>query len=132
MAEVSEIEAGGEVRTVKDTTARKALVYSTDETDTGKKWIDGKPIYRRVIREIQKNFPYHSFTKILYYPDYSIDTLVDINAIMTKKDTYDIFKGFAYGVNWNNDGISVYQNFSGGATAQTSYYLVIEYTKTTD
>ena len=48
MAECSEIEAGGEVRTIKDATARKPLVYSTDETDTGKKWIDGKPIYKKV------------------------------------------------------------------------------------
>lgn len=48
MAECSEIEAGGEVRKIKDVTARKPLVYSTDETDTGKKWIDGKPIYRKV------------------------------------------------------------------------------------
>ena len=48
MAECSEIEAGGEIRTIKDATARKSLVYSTEETDTGKKWIDGKPIYRKV------------------------------------------------------------------------------------
>lgn len=48
MAECSEIEAGGEVRTIKDIMARKPLVYSTNETDTGKKWIDGKPIYRKV------------------------------------------------------------------------------------
>lgn len=48
MAECSEIEAGGEVRKIKDVTARKPLVYSTNETDTGKKWIDGKPIYRKV------------------------------------------------------------------------------------
>lgn len=24
--------------------------YSTDEVDTGKKWIDGRPIYRKVVR----------------------------------------------------------------------------------
>ena len=50
MAECSEIEAGGEVRTIKDATARKPLVYSTDETDTGKKWI----VYLR--KEIEARF----------------------------------------------------------------------------
>ena len=32
---------------MQDETARKDNVYSTQETDTGKKWIDGKPIYRK-------------------------------------------------------------------------------------
>ena len=35
---------------VKDEEARQALVYSTSETPTGKTWIDGKPIYRKVIQ----------------------------------------------------------------------------------
>lgn len=34
---------------VKDEEARQMLNYSTSETLTGQSWIDGKPIYRKVI-----------------------------------------------------------------------------------
>lgn len=33
----------------QDAEAQKSLVYSLNETDTGKIWIDGKKIYRKVI-----------------------------------------------------------------------------------
>lgn len=33
----------------QDAEAQKSLVYSQNETDTGKIWIDGKKIYRKVI-----------------------------------------------------------------------------------
>lgn len=31
--------------------------YSTDEQNTGKKWIDGRPIYRKVVRGTLSNNP---------------------------------------------------------------------------
>lgn len=53
--EISEVNPDGNVYQLKDSTARAGIaqiqaqnVYSTTETDTGKKWIDGKPIYRKV------------------------------------------------------------------------------------
>lgn len=53
--EISEINPDGNVYQLKDATARTETaqikaqkVYSTEEMDTGKKWIDGKSIYRRV------------------------------------------------------------------------------------
>lgn len=49
MAECSEIEAGGEVRTIKDATARQSLIYSTSEVNTKRTWINNKPIYRKVL-----------------------------------------------------------------------------------
>lgn len=52
--EISEVNPDGNVYQLKDTTARTKLaqietqnVYSTEETDTGKKWIDGRTIYRK-------------------------------------------------------------------------------------
>lgn len=53
--EISEVNPDGNVYQLKDSTARAGLAqiaaqntYSTTEVDTGKKWINGKTIYRRV------------------------------------------------------------------------------------
>lgn len=45
--EIYQVDINGSVYGLEDTTARKDNVYSTQETDTGKKWIDGKTIYRK-------------------------------------------------------------------------------------
>ena len=52
--EISEVNPDGNVYQLKDATARTGLAqieaqntYATTEMDTGKKWIDGKKIYRR-------------------------------------------------------------------------------------
>lgn len=37
--------------------------YSTDEVDTGKKWIDGRPIYRKVVRG-KVNFTGNGYSSI--------------------------------------------------------------------
>lgn len=51
---VFEMEIEGVVHPVEDRTARqtveKLATYSTTEQDTGKVWIDGKKIYRRVFK----------------------------------------------------------------------------------
>lgn len=49
MGTVNQIEYNGDLYNIKDTEAQKSLVYSQNETDTGKIWIDGKKIYRKVI-----------------------------------------------------------------------------------
>lgn len=56
--EISEVNPDGNVYQLKDSTARAGLAqiaaqntYSTTEVDTGKKWIDGKSIYRRVFKK---------------------------------------------------------------------------------
>lgn len=54
--EISEVNPDGNVYQLKDATARTEIAqikaqdaYSTAEIDTGRKWIDGKTIYRRVL-----------------------------------------------------------------------------------
>lgn len=49
METVNQIEYNGALYNVKDAEAQKSLVYQQNETDTGKIWIDGKKIYRKVI-----------------------------------------------------------------------------------
>lgn len=53
--EISEVNPDGNVYQLKDSTARAGLAqiaaqntYSTTEVDTGKKWTNGKTIYRKV------------------------------------------------------------------------------------
>ena len=49
METVNQIEYNGTLYNIQDTEAQKSLVYSQNEIDTGKIWIDGKKIYRKVI-----------------------------------------------------------------------------------
>ena len=49
METVNQIEYNGALYNIQDTEAQKNLVYSQNEIDTGKIWIDGKKIYRKVI-----------------------------------------------------------------------------------
>lgn len=49
METVNQIEYNGALYNVQDAEAQKNLVYSQNEVDTGKIWIDGKKIYRKVI-----------------------------------------------------------------------------------
>ena len=49
MEAVNQIEYNGALYNIQDTEAQKSLVYSQNEIDTGKIWIDGKKIYRKVM-----------------------------------------------------------------------------------
>lgn len=49
METVNQIEYNGALYNIQDAEAQKSLVYSQNETDTGKVWIDGKKIYRKVM-----------------------------------------------------------------------------------
>ena len=49
METVNQIEYNGTLYNIQDAEAQKNLVYSQNEIDTGKIWIDGKKIYRKVI-----------------------------------------------------------------------------------
>lgn len=48
METVKQIEYNGALYDIQDAEAQKNLVYSQEETDTGKIWIDGKKIYRKI------------------------------------------------------------------------------------
>ena len=49
METVNQIEYNGALYNIQDTEAQKNLVYSQNEIDTGKIWIDGKKIYRKIV-----------------------------------------------------------------------------------
>ena len=118
-----------DIQSIKD-----AEVYSTSETNTGKKWIDGKTIYRKVIKTTKAN----------------IESA--INALSIDTPTY--FYGLAdtkYGYAWEANtyypdeaGYSNWYHWSQTTPRVISwqfqkYYennnnvlAILEYTKTTD
>ena len=106
-------------------------VYSTDEVKTNKVWIDGKPIYRRVV-EFTFSTTLNTWDLILAQPFSSVVNyygyLVDSTAFMN------------FPVTSGNEVISVYGNGRTGFYEKHNYtypnnkkgYLIVEYTKTTD
>lgn len=155
MAECSEIEAGGEVRTVKDTTARQGVAtnaaaieainekiidrYSTSPVKTNKIWIDDKPIYRLVI---------HSTSFPISLPA-NIDNIVSLSAMIdTKNDLFsrrwttaaatpyvrnsDEYNAYVLNVNSSKTEVSLTTMGGGGNMELYDCYITLEYTRVTD
>jgi hypothetical protein len=108
--------------------------YSTEEVNTGKKWIDGKPIYRQTFNI--GNLP-NNTAKVI---NFSIQNLNDIVKVEGIANTTNIVLPIPYTSPDNTERISVYiAKVWGNITVNTisdmsSYYgcVTIEYTKTTD
>lgn len=111
--------------------------YSTDEVKTGGKWIDGKPIYRKVV-----NFGAlpNASEKTVTFDVINDDTWVSITAIAKKSadgtiinipytDVNNIKAGINYYIKNNsivvNTGVIDRSDFN-------KCYFILEYTKTTD
>lgn len=116
--------------------------YSTEEMLTGGKWIDGKPIYRRVINTTVSG-GYNTTTNGYYsweslgfaeMSTFSVSTMIDAFFIGVGSERGDnkINKNcvmvFNRGANYNQAVHQVNSGYDGFKALQ----LVIEYTKTTD
>lgn len=96
-------------------------VYSTDEVDTGKKWIDGKPIFTRVI----------NYTGALSNTAVTLASNIDYidnitNAVCVADN---VSEGFSPIVVWL-DNIELKGRTAGNYASQL-LHIVIEYTKPT-
>lgn len=105
-------------------------IYSTDETIIGT-WIDGKPIYRKVIA---RNESITNGTSITV-SSLNIDEVIKIGSINQNQSSNFKFFGSYYdssnekiNIHFNNNNIQVW---SGTGVNYTST-IWIEYTKTTD
>ena len=103
------------------------MIYSTSETNTGKIWIDGKPIYRKVMS------PTSSFTV-------SANDWVTINSVISLPSNIDqlLFAEIRHANNYSpwiamaryaSGNLQVYSQH--GIELYTSGTIIIEYTKTT-
>jgi hypothetical protein len=100
--------------------------YSTEEHPTGKKWIDGKPIYRKVetvdnMAGIKDSWVSTGVT----IPN--VETLINVISLREGQSTRDYIGALNYEI--NNSMLNYYIV---GDTFLGKYKLIIEYTKTTD
>lgn len=134
METVNQIEYNGALYNIQDAEAQKNLVYSQNEIDTGKIWIDGKKIYRKVILlpAIAKGTEYRidlsSLTTSNYIQLYGfIKTAENYFIPLLNSDeqtpTLNTFIGIT-----NN----VLRFLNGAEREILSGHVVLEYTKTTN
>lgn len=111
--------------------------YSTEEQVIGT-WIDGKPLYRRVINSTTPNVETDGIpvNKCMYITEYNVETMVTLQGIA------NISGVFAYsGQTWND--YSFYLNYVSNEKfigvslnritwANQPLIVILEYTKTTD
>ena len=118
----------------QDTEAQKSLVYSQNETDTGKIWIDGKKIYRKVfiLPEIAKGGIHEIDISELNFSAYIqlygfVQDLQNQYIPLLNSDTdgpiYDIF------LRIRNNKLTVVM---GTEKQILSGHVVLEYTRTTN
>lgn len=108
--------------------------YSTNEIKTNKRWIDGKPIYRKVVDIGNMTSPVnHNIT--------NLGTIINFDGVVKGGDSspYDAYfpvsfankNGLDYQISAFIQGSQIKFNKGSGLTI-VSGYLIIEYTKTTD
>ena len=105
-------------------------IYSTDEIKTNKIWIDGKPIYRKVLGGTTNASTDSALGSIP-----NLDTLIDIRGV-----TGDTYKGGITWINLSANPQQYRQVYVTGtnvrmvqqASEETPYRIILEYTKTTD
>lgn len=134
METVNQIEYNGALYNVQDTEAQKSLVYSQNEIDTGKIWIDGKKIYRKVID--CGALPNNSIKKI---PSNIVNIEEVINLIVTASSEQDNLVLSLPFCNINGDIVTAYKQNNDivlSSNLDVSYYeksfAILEYTKTTN
>ena len=116
-----------EIQALKDSRS-----YSTEEVNTGKTWIDGKPIYRKTYYSAT-NWPNNTLIDTIA----NLGTVIQIRDICADNGYYVQNFGANTGstqqltiVNKNTGKVLVYR--SGGYANNTPSTVIIEYTKTTD
>ena len=134
METVNQIEYNGALYNIQDAEAQKSLVYSQNEIDTGKIWIDGKKIYRKVILlpAITKGAVYeYDLTSLM------TSTYIQICGFTKVGDAYFIpllnsdEKAISLNtyISINNNVLRI---INGAGREILSGHVVLEYTKTTN
>ena len=136
MADVKTLDIKGSKWYFKDEDARtrietiegkvdKNFTYSTEEVDTGEKWIDGKPIYRKVL-----NINAVNLLNWNYIPETDnllIEKIINVTAMGTDGYFTDCVVSL-YARRYPN-GNFAFLAYNWAIVATT---IILEYTKTTD
>jgi len=130
---------------INDNFDKTALVNSTDEVATNQKWIDGKPIYRKVFAVNNTELDSESITQIPLNID-SPETMTNLQATIEFgsstqpsiinigsfwSNAYDPTGGNVIRTICHNGNLMIYkQNIN--STAYKNLKITVEFTKTTD
>ena len=105
---------------------KDVLKYSTNETDTGKKWIDGKKIYRRIL---EYGYLAANNEIKLDISGYNFDTITFIYGFQKGASAFNHIPMVFYNSGWSYTYVENRKIvFRTGWTA-SNIYFVIEYTK---
>lgn len=134
METVNQIEYNGISYNIQDAEAQKNLVYSQNEIDTGKIWIDGKKIYRKVILlpAIAKGSEYRIDLSDLTVSNYIqlygfIETSKNYFIPLLNSDEQTLALNTFIGITYN-----VLRFINGEIREILSGHVILEYTKTTN
>ena len=115
------------MHSVSSNAVAKSLSYSTTEQATGGKWIDGKPIYRKVN-------PYEVSSTSDSYFDLGLLNIQNVETIINAQVTRFILNDYGYQI--LNSTVVLYNGHLYVDKAWTGNvglcYVILEYTKTTD
>lgn len=110
----------------------KKDIYSTTETLTDKKWIDNKPIYRKVITMTNENAAQVNVGTIA-----NLDSVVSLNGLLISSTVKNIMgshnddSAYTSRLYMYGNGI-FFQQGTGWRSSNYTIQVIIEYTKTTD
>lgn len=127
----------GNMHAVTSNAVADSLSYSTTETLTGGKWIDGKPIYRKTF---SCGAMPNNAIKLVPVDVSNIGYVISLKgAAYTNTWGYDIYLSLPYVAVDPNDIVqATYENgnirfiTTGDRSMYTTSYITLEYTKTTD
>lgn len=130
---------------INDNFEKTTLVNSTDEVATNQKWIDGKPIYRKVFEVDDAELDSESITQIPLNID-SPETMTSLQATMefgtsTQPSIINIGSFWANGFDptnsvairiiCHNGNLMIYKQGT-NSTSYKNLRITVEFTKTTD
>lgn len=133
METVNQIEYNGILYNVQDVEAQKSLVYSQNEIDTGKIWIDGKKIFRKVV---DCGYLLNKNIKIVEHNIKNIDTITKINSVGYTNDKSYLPIPYVYNVTQGQGPITLYATKTNisirtyGDRTDIKVLVTLEYTKT--
>lgn len=108
--------------------------YSTDETFTGMYWIDGKPIYRKILTETRNGQGNWDFSETIS----NVEKFIKINLLTHGSNDYQESCDSHYYFtrarldNSSTNTYSIECTMSSGYSLAGLQYCILEYTKVTD
>lgn len=105
--------------------------YSTNEVRTGKKWIDGKPIYRKVITFPDKSLVPKAWVTLADVSNLNIESTVSLTLYRDAASSRYVQILTVLEAEIYNGLLRIWSGYEGIGDGNI-YSAIIEYTKTTD